>query len=259
MPALPFLPFAALLGLVLGSFCNVCIWRHISGESIVCPPSHCPQCGCRLRPWELVPLLSWLALRGRCAHCRQPISLRYPLVEAACAAIAALLAWRFGPSPAFAAMLALSCAFVIASGIDALTLTLPDRYTLGTALPALLCSVSLLGMPWQESLAGGLIGAGALWLVQSLFKLLRGVDGLGFGDVKLMLPLGFLTGPWLLPLAVLAAGLSALAFCLPAALLRGAELRGLRVPFGPFLCLGALASLLWGESLLLWQLGFLQG
>ena len=257
---IPFFPaFAALLGLVLGSFCNVCIWRHISGESIVYPPSHCPECGHRLRAWELVPLLSWMALRGRCASCRQPISLRYPLVEALTALVAALLAWRFGPSPAFAALLALSCAFITASGIDALSFILPDRYTLGTALPALLCSVFLLGMPWGESLAGGLIGAGVFWLVQTLFKHLRGVDGLGFGDVKLMLPLGFLTGPWLLPLTVLAAGLSALAFALPAALLRGSELRGLRVPFGPFLCLGAFVSLMWGESLLLWWLCFLQG
>ena len=254
-----FLFFAALLGLVLGSFCNVCIWRYVSGESVVSPPSHCPECGHRLRPWELIPLLSWLLLRGRCSHCRQPISWRYPLVESLTALIAALLAWRFGPSPAFAALLLLSCAFLIASGIDALTFLLPDRYTLGTALPAFLCSVFLLGMPWLQSLAGGLIGAGVFWLVQAAFKRLRGVDGLGFGDVKLMLPLGFLTGPWLLPLTVLAAGLSALAFALPSAFLRGSDLRCLRVPFGPFLCLGAFISLLWGESLLLWWIRFLHG
>ncbi len=253
--SLAFPAFAALLGLVLGSFCNVCIWRHVSGESIVYPPSHCPECGHPLLAWELVPLLSWLALRGRCSHCRKPISLRYPLVEALTAIIAALLACRFGPSPAFVALLLLSCAFVIASGIDALTLTLPDRYTLGTALPAFFCSVALLGMPWNDCLAGGLLGAGLFWLVQTAFKRLRGVDGLGFGDVKLMLPLGFLSGAWLLPLTVLAAGLSALAFALPAALLRGHDLRGLRIPFGPFLCLGAFVSLMWGRQIFFWWLG----
>lgn len=250
-----FTAFAALLGLVLGSFCNVCIWRHISGESIVYPPSHCPECGHRLRPWELVPLLSWLALRGRCAHCRKSISLRYPLVEACAAAIAALLAWRFGPGLPFAALLLLACALLIASGIDALTLILPDRYTLGSALPALFCSVALLGMPWDDCLAGGLLGAGLFWLVQVAFKRLRGVDGLGFGDVKLMLPLGFLSGVWLLPLTVLFAGLSALAFALPAALMNGHDLRGLRIPFGPFLCLGALLNLLWGKQIFFWWLG----
>ena len=257
LPSPSFLALAALLGLVLGSFCNVCIWRYVSGESVVSPPSHCPECGHALRPWELIPLLSWLALRGRCAHCRKPISWRYPLVEACAAAIAALLAWRFGPGLPFAVLLLLACALLIASGIDALTLTLPDRYTLGSALPAFLCSVALLGMPWQESLAGGLLGFGLFWLVQVLFKRLRGVDGLGFGDVKLMLTLGFLSGVWLLPLTVLFAGLSALAFALPAALMRGHDLRGLRVPFGPFLCLGTLVNLLWGKDFFFWWLGII--
>ena len=96
-----FIPAATLLGLLLGSFYNVCIHRYVSGESILFPPSHCPHCKQRLRFWELIPVLSYLLLRGQCARCHKPIHIRYPLVELLSGLTSGLLAWRFGPTLAF--------------------------------------------------------------------------------------------------------------------------------------------------------------
>ncbi len=256
-----FIPAATLLGLLLGSFYNVCIHRYASGESILFPPSHCPHCRQRLRFWELVPVLSYLLLHGQCARCRKPIHIRYPLVELLSGLTSGLLAWRFGPTLAFPVYLAFTGMLIVASGIDLECFILPDGITLGGTALAVPAAIFALGMDWADALLGGLVGGGTFLAVLLIFKHLRGVDGMGFGDVKLMLMLGVLCGPLGLPLITLVAGVSALAaFLLVACLMpHEAPLREMPIPFGPFLSLGAFVHIIAGQEIFDWWIGFITG
>lgn len=239
---------AALLGLVLGSFYSVCVSRGIRETSIVSPPSHCPECGHRLRPWELVPVVSYLLLRGRCAACRKPISPLYPLIELASAAWAGLCALHFGPSWFFLGYLALGGLFIIASGIDFAVYLLPNYLTypaavLGIALGALDPAIGpvLAGV-------GAALGFGVFWLLAAAYRTAKGVDGLGGGDVKLMLSIGGAVGGLGLPYAVLMGSLAALVASPYYVLGRGKD-RQMPIPFGPFLCLGGMIQMLYGQRI----------
>ncbi|MGN1038502.1 MAG: prepilin peptidase [Mailhella sp.] len=248
---------SAILGLIFGSFFNVCIFRFISKESIVYPPSHCTVCGHTLNALDLIPVLSWLFLRGRCRYCHSPISAQYVIVELLTALIFFLTALSFGFSTTAAVYLVFSSLFIVASGIDSRIFILPDAFTLGTALPAFLAAVFLLDMPWKMSLAGGLAASGVFLTVQLLFSRIRGMEGLGWGDIKLMLPLGFLCGLPLIPMATLLSGMLALlAFPIIHAA-KGGNLRTMRIPFGPFLCAGAWLTWLYGKPLMQMWLTFL--
>lgn len=153
-----FIPAATLLGLLLGSFYNVCIHRYVSGESILFPPSHCPHCNQRLRFWELIPVLSYLLLRGQCARCHKPIHIRYPLVELLSGLTSGLLAWRFGPTLAFPVYLVFTGMLIVASGIDLECFILPDGITLGGTVLAVPAAIFALGMDWT-----GTPFSAALW------------------------------------------------------------------------------------------------
>ena len=257
IPPHVFISCAALLGCVFGSFYAVCIYRHGAGLSLVWPPSHCPHCQERLRPWELVPVLSWLALRGRCRHCGKSIHWRYPAVEAVSGGVSALLAWKFGPSVEFCTYFFFCGMLIVASGIDFAEFLLPDVITLGGAVLALPAAPVLLGLPWKLSLAGGLVGAGMFWLVRALHGLRCGYEGMGLGDVKLMLLLGLLCGVQRLPLLVIVAGVTALAYLLLAAVATRQPAATMRVPFGPFLCAGFLTVVLAGDDIMSWWLALL--
>ena len=245
--------YAALLGLVTGSYLNVVIHRLPRRTSTVLPRSRCPECGAPIRPLDNVPVVSWLALRGRCRDCGRPISPRYPLVEAGTAVLFVLSAERFGPSPA-ALVAAVLCALLVAlAAIDVEHLLLPDRLTLpGIALGVALQPVTgWAGAGWR-GVAGGLfgaaLGAGVLLAAYGLWWLLRREEGLGLGDVKMLAMIGAFLG-WrgvAVGLFVGAAvgalvGLSAMA-------LGRAGLRS-KLPFGAFLALGALVALFAGPEL----------
>ena len=230
-------------------------------SAILFPPSHCPHCNQRLRFWELIPVLSYLLLRGQCARCHKPIHIRYPLVELLSGLTSGLLAWRFGPTLAFPVYLVFTGMLIVASGIDLECFILPDGITLGGTVLAVPAAIFALGMDWTDALLGGLVGGGTFLAVLLVFKRLRGVDGMGFGDVKLMLMLGVLCGPLGLPLITLVAGVSALAaFLLIACLMpREAPLREMPIPFGPFLSLGAFVHILAGQEILDWWIRFITG
>lgn len=245
---------AAVLGLVLGSFYSVCVTRFIDETSIVHPPSHCPRCGHPLAWWELVPVLSYLALRGRCAACREPISPLYPLIELASAAWAALAALTFGPSWWFVAYLALGGLYIVASAIDFKIYMLPNMLTypaaaLGLAIGALRPDIG----PTQAAI-GAAAGFGIFWLLAAGYRLAKGVDGLGGGDVKLMLSIGGVLGVLGLPYAVLLGSLAAL-LASPFYVLGQGRGRSMPIPFGPFLCFGAMVQLLYGPAILRLVLG----
>lgn len=224
---------AVILGLILGSFYNVYILRYISGESVVFPPSHCLHCLHRLAWYELLPVVSYLCLRGRCSYCGVRISLQYPLVELLSGVVAGALAWRFGLGPALAVHLAAAGVLIVASGIDARIGILPDVLLVPATLIAIPAGALLLGHGWLTTLSGCLLGGGSFWLLSVLYRRFRGRDGLGLGDAKLMALLGALAGPLALPSIVLMASLAALAFSLIA---RHAASDSL--PFGPWLSAG---------------------
>jgi len=245
---------AGLLGLLLGSFYSVCVSRGIEGTSIVSPPSHCPQCGHRLRPWELVPIVSYLFLRGRCAACGQRISLLYPLIELTSAVWAVLLAIQFGPTPWFLAYLALGGLFIVASGIDFKIYVLPNFLTYPAAVLGLGIGVCRPEVGPMGAALGAAIGFGVFWLLAAGYRTAKGVDGLGGGDVKLMLAIGGVVGPLGLPYAVLIGSMAAL-LASPFYILGKGRGRQMPIPFGPFLCFGAMVDILYGQALLHWLIG----
>jgi leader peptidase (prepilin peptidase)/N-methyltransferase len=240
---------AAVLGLVLGSFYSVCVSRGIAGTSIVRPPSHCPRCGRGLSWWELLPVVSYVVLRGRCAGCGERISLLYPLIELASGLWAWLLAVQFGPTPWFAAFLVLGGLYIVASGIDFQVYLLPNFLTypaavLGIGIGVLHPAVG----PWSAAI-GAAAGFGVFWLLATGYRLAKGVDGLGGGDVKLMLSIGGALGVLGLPYAVLLGSIAAL-IASPFYVRGQGKGRSMPIPFGPFLCFGAMVQILYGPALL---------
>jgi len=265
-PSALLLPLAGVLGLILGSFATCAGFRLARGGSVLSPArSFCPACGHTLSWRENTPLLGWLLQAGLCRFCHGRIPARYPLTELASGAFSICAMAAFGPTPHFLAALGFATLFLVLSLIDLETYLLPDVLTLPGAAVALGCSLLLpplwtLGIGWQAALLGGLFGGGGLWLLSVLYLRVRGVDGLGLGDAKLMLLVGALLGP----VAVAVTLFAGACLALPAGLLamrrmdrtntEGAGLQT-RLPFGPFLCAGAAAYLLFGPWLLHWWLG----
>jgi len=232
---------AAVYGLFFGSFLNVVIYRAPRGESVAYPASHCPSCAHALRVWENIPLLSWLVLRGRCAHCAAPISSRYPIVEAITAALFALTALVFGVTWEGAAVAVLAATLVAVVFIDLDHLLILDVVLIPAALVGIasaLASSATHGPRIGEALLGCAVCAaifGVLYLVT------RGA-GMGLGDVKLAAVIGLYLGAQLGLAASLAAFVVGSVLLVPALIVGGRRRRD-AVPFGPFLVIAALAAL----------------
>lgn len=245
-----------ILGLLIGSFLNVVIWRVPRGESVVNPPSHCPGCDKQIRAYDNIPVLSWLLLRGRCRDCHTRISARYPAVEALTAALFGLMAWHFGPAWELPAYLYLVAIGVALAFIDFDTKRLPDKLTLPSyaVLGVLLAAPAALDPAWDAYLRAWL---GALALFGFYFVLAIAYPaGMGFGDVKLAGVLGLALG-WL-GWGVLVVG-GFLGFVLGGLagvviLLSGRGGRKTAIPFGPFMIAGALLGVLVGEQVADWYL-----
>jgi leader peptidase (prepilin peptidase)/N-methyltransferase len=237
---------AGLLGLLLGSFYSVCAHRYVVGQSIVLPPSHCPDCGHRLSWWELLPILGYVLARGRCVGCGGRISIGYPLLEIVSAAWAALAALKYGPTPLFLVLMAVGGLFIVASAIDLRTFLLPNRLTYPAAVLGVVAGWLTPGVGLQLAAYGAVGGYVVFWLLAVGYRSLRGVEGLGGGDVKLMLSIGGMCGAVGLPMAILMGSVAALA-CSPAFLWGGkGKKSAIPIPFGPFLCFGAMAQALLG-------------
>lgn len=254
---LPYL-VAALLGAFIGSFLNVCIHRLPQRESVVRPGSHCPACGAGIKPWDNIPLLSYLLLGGRCRACRTPISPRYPLVEAANALGYTVILWRFGlgwPSVVYALWFSSLLAIAL---IDLSHQIIPNVITLPGIVIGFLSAAMLLPVGAADSLLGILLGYGLPWALAALYRAVRGREGLGLGDAKLLAMVGAFLGwkPVLLTILVgalvgSAVGLTLIGFRLLA--------RDQYIPFGPFLALGALVALFFQQDLLGWYFGTVLG
>jgi leader peptidase (prepilin peptidase)/N-methyltransferase len=270
------LAFCVLMGLAIGSFLNVCISRIPLDESIVHPRSRCPQCRKPIAGYDNIPVLSYVLLRGRCRNCGKGISVRYPLTEALTAVISALVYLKFGLGVEWAVYFAFSAALIVLAFIDADHRILPDPITKGGIAAGLVVSLFLFidsslvarlisaagASPTQRlvsfasSLIGALVGGGILWGVGEAYFRVRGVEGMGFGDVKMMAMVGAFLGA---PLAVMTIMLGSLVGSVVGlSLMRfGGTDRNYELPFGTFLSFGAIASLLVGNELLRWYLNFM--
>jgi len=246
------------VGAVVGSFLNVCIHRIPSGVSIAFPASHCPNCQTPIRPYDNLPIVSYLLLRGRCRACATPISRRYPLVEmlAGIAGVAAVT--RFGLSAEALLVFAFLAALIVITFIDIDHQIIPDAISLpgifvGFAA-ALICNAPDLGRPdWLASLAGIGLGGGLLWAVAAGYEWLTGREGMGGGDIKLLAMIGAFLGWRAIPVTLLIASLIGTAVGVSLMLARGRDTK-MAVPFGPFLAGGAVCALFWGEPLIEWYL-----
>jgi leader peptidase (prepilin peptidase)/N-methyltransferase len=211
------------------------------------PRSACPQCKAPITALQNIPVVSWLMLRGKCARCAAPISARYPLVEILGAALAALVAWRFGYSTALAYGLVYVWVMLALAFIDFDTQLLPDDLTLPLLWLGLIANVAGTYTDLRSAVLGAVGGYMILWCVYWAFRLIAKKEGMGFGDFKLLAAIGAWTGWQVLPVViVISAGLGAVIGSVVLALSKkGADTR---IPFGPYLALGGVAALLWGRE-----------
>ena len=239
-------------GLAVGSFLNVCIHRLPRGESIVSPPSRCPACGRRLRWFENVPVLSWLALRGRCRTCRAAISPAYPLVEVVTALVFALQYRQLGWQPLLAVRLPFAASMIVLGAIDLRHRVLPDVITLPGLAAGVACS---LWWPpgWQASVIGAVAGWAILWTVGEAYFRMRGREGMGMGDVKMLAMVGAFLGWRHMLVTLLIASLSG-SLVGGAMALASRENLKYALPFGSFLAFGALLSTHVAQPLIHWYL-----
>lgn len=268
----PFAPWIALgLGLLVGSFLNVVIlrvpprleffWKRDAREilelpvsedpvppGIVMKSSHCPQCGHGLSWFENIPLMSWLALRGRCRSCKTPISVQYPIIETLTGVASFFVVWRFGMGADALVALVFTWVLIAASGIDFRTTLLPDQFTLPLLWLGLLASVWGLYVDPETAVIGAAAGYLSLWSVYWLFKLMTGKEGMGYGDFKLLAALGAFCG-WqgLLPIVLMSSLIGAVIGGL-FLLLRDKDSQT-PIPFGPFLAAAGWVQFLYGGQI----------
>ena len=241
---------AALFGALIGSFLNVVILRlpdHT--QSIVYPASHCPRCASPLHWYENIPIISYLCLRGKCSHCKVPISLQYPLVEIMMALLAAALMYTFQLSIATAGYFLFSAALLVIIVIDIHHQIIPDVISLPGIILGVLFSLVSPTVTWQSSLIGLLVGGGILYAIAFFYTLLRKIDGMGGGDIKLLAMIGAWLGWQSLPFVIFASSLSGTFVGLIAMFYqkKGGQTR---IPFGPFLSIAALVYTFYSDNIL---------
>jgi leader peptidase (prepilin peptidase) / N-methyltransferase len=248
------LALAGVLGLCIGSFLNVCIHRLPKGESLVRPPSRCPNCGYSLRWYHNLPIVSWVALRGRCAGCRAPISARYPAVELITAMLWVLIVWLTPQGWLLASRLVLGTALIVLFMIDLEHHILPNSITLPGIVVGF--AFSLVAPPGPfDAFLGILVGGGVLYGIALAYYLIRKEEGMGMGDVKMLAMIGAFLG-WRAVLVTLV--LSSFAGALVGVVMMATQRGSMRyaLPFGTFLAIGALVAMLTGEPVIQWYMGF---
>jgi leader peptidase (prepilin peptidase) / N-methyltransferase len=245
---------AGVLGLCVGSFLNVCIHRLPRRESLLWPASRCPRCGTSLRWVHNVPLVSWIALRGRCASCRAPISAQYPVVELVTALLWVLIVWWTPAGPLLASRLVLATILIVLFAIDLEHQILPNVITLPGILVGLAFSlVAPPGLP--SSLLGMLLGGGVLYAIAAGYYLVRKEEGMGMGDVKMLAMIGAFLGWRAVLVTLVLASFAGAAVGLALMATHRGTLR-YALPFGTFLSFGALVAMLVGDRLIDWYAGF---
>ena len=262
--------FCIVIGLAIGSFLNVCISRIPLDESVVHPRSRCPECRKPISNRDNIPILSYVLLGGRCRHCRKKISIRYPIIEGLTGAISALLYLKFDMGLAWVVYLLFCAALIALALIDADHRILPDLITLNGLWIGLVISLflwlpgswiarGLQGLGWTtpspvvvslvSSVAGAIVGGGLLWAVREAYFRFRGVEGMGFGDVKMMAMVGAFIGVPLTLFTIMVGSILGSVIGILMMQLAGKD-KGYELPFGTFLSFGAILAVLYGSELI---------
>lgn len=268
---------AGIFGLLIGSFLNVVIHRmpimmqresdnyvaqesgrplpHAERYNLTAPRSACPHCGHRISALENIPVLSYLFLRGKCAGCKAPISIRYPLIELLTGALSAILVWHFGSGFAGLATLLFAYLLIAMTFIDADTQLLPDDLTLPLLWCGLLVNLNGTFVPLKDAVIGATAGYLSLWSIYWLFKLTTGKEGMGYGDFKLLAALGAWLGWIMLPVIILLSSLVGAVVGIGLIVL-AKHGRNNPIPFGPYLAAAGMIALLFGKQIAQTYLGF---
>jgi len=267
---------AAIIGLIVGSFLNVVIYRlplilqsrwntdchehlGLTNEnvdntiSLSLPPSHCPHCKANIKAWQNIPVISYLLLGGKCSNCGAKISIRYPLVELLSGLLTAAVIWHFGLTAAGISATLLAWSLIALTFIDLDHQLLPDSITLPVLWLGLLLNASSVFTDPVSAIYGAAFGYLSLWLIFQLFRLLTGKEGMGFGDFKLLALFGAWFGWQLLPQIVVIASVAGAVIGVAMILLRKHE-RETPIPFGPYLAIAGIIAMLWGDSINHWYL-----
>jgi leader peptidase (prepilin peptidase) / N-methyltransferase len=250
-----------VFGALIGSFLNVCIYRIPRGQSIIWPSSRCPSCSNPINSYDNIPVLSYFILRARCRACSEKIPLRYPVVEALNAFSYLLVFWRFGPEWSFLVYSLLCSALIVITFIDLDFQIIPDRITLPGIPLGIVAGSFLLPDPFLRasdlgftaSLIGAISGFAFFYMVAFLSIKVLKKEGMGGGDIKMMAMLGGFLGWKAVILTTFLGSLFGSVIGIGLMAFRGRE-KGSLIPFGPFLALGAVVSLFFGQEILLWYL-----
>lgn len=247
---------AFVLGTLVGSFLNVCIYRLPREESVVDPPSHCPACDTRIRWYDNLPVLAWILLRGRCRDCHTPFSIRYPLIELVSGALAVLATWRFGVSPEAVLAFGFCCCMLVVVFTDYDAKIIPDEMVIAGVILGLLATQVHVSS-WTRLFSGATVGFGVLWAIREIYYRLTGREGMGFGDCTLALAMGSVLGATGVMITFF---LASLVGTLIGLAILSANKQSLRteLPFGVFLAPAATVVLFVGPDVLLKPLQLLR-
>jgi leader peptidase (prepilin peptidase)/N-methyltransferase len=270
--------FVFIIGAVIGSFLNVIIHRVPNEESIVFPGSKCPKCGTKLKPYDNIPILSWLILGGKCRNCKAKIAIRYPAVELLTGLLYVVVYWQIGFDPMLFVGLVFVSVIVALMFIDAEHMILPNVITYPFLAFAFLVRIiypivfgtvfsdmtfrplaAMSAYPvWVVSLVGAVLGAiaggGSLWLVGAVWKKLRGVEAMGLGDVKMMAGVGALLGWRLALLSIFLAAFAGAVIGIAVIMRQKDKNFQAQIPFGIFLGIGSIIAFLFGEQMIAWYM-----
>nr|WP_320050602.1 prepilin peptidase [uncultured Desulfuromonas sp.] len=240
-----------VLGAVVGSFLNVCIFRIPAGVSVVRPASHCPSCQTPIRWYHNIPIFTWLLLRGRCAYCGQTFSWRYPFVELLTGVLYWLVFYYAGLTLLTPVYWLFISALIVVTFIDLDHQIIPNVITYPGIPLGFICSFAIPWVSWQDSLLGILVGGGSLWLVAFIYQVITKREGMGFGDVKLLAMIGAFCGWRVIFPVIFISSLLGTLVGVPLMMVKKGDSR-MALPFGPFLVLGTLIYLFWGGTLVNW-------
>ncbi len=248
--------FSFIFGLIVGSFLNVCIYRIPENISLWWPPSTCPKCKTKIKFYDNIPILSYLILRGKCRHCKAPIAIQYPLIEAFTGLITLLVVWTLGFSAWTAVALFITYCLIVLSIIDFKLFIIPDRFSIGLAVLGLLvCFINPafsggLTAKFMQSLIGGAVGFFGLWGMAVLGSIVFKKEAMGGGDIKLLAAVGTITGLEGVVSTLMISSLAGLIYYAVLALLKKNP-QNKTIPFGPFISLGLFINILIPHNLAL--------
>lgn len=241
--------FLAVFGAFVGSFLNVCIYRISAGKSIVFPLSFCPNCQHPIRPYDNIPIISYLVLRGRCRDCHENIPPRYPAVELITAVLSLLLFWKYGFSLQYLFAFIFTAALIVVTFIDLEHLIIPDIITLPGIPLFFLLAIFFMNVSFLDSILGILVGGGGLYLIAATYQFVAKREGIGGGDIKLLAMLGAFLGWKSLLFILFISSLLGSVIGISMMIIYGKNLK-YAVPFGPFLSIAAVAYIFLGEYLM---------